>query len=52
MDDGRVLIELSGEYASVGRHEPRSFGTFQEWVQVFVAGQLVTGARSSRPGRL
>jgi hypothetical protein len=39
---GRILIELSGEYASVEGQVPAMFGTFREWVEVFIEGQLVT----------
>jgi len=41
-NDGRILVELSGEYTSPEGQTPATFGTFQEWVEVFITSQLIT----------
>ena len=47
--DGRLLLELAGRYASVSGHEPAVVGSFGEWVEVDVEDQFVTEAPGEAP---
>jgi len=47
--DGRLLLELGGSYASLPGHEPVFIGTFYEWVNVDVEDQLVVEPPGGTP---